>query len=381
MKLLVIITVSQNLFSLYRDQFQYFKELGVDVTAIAADGPEHEMLRAQGIRTIKVPMVKRPSPFSDMKSLILIWSHMLVNRYDIVSISTPKASLLGALASFFSLHKNVVFTLRGRAYENETGFKRKFYTLIDKLICKISKKVFSISKELGNELITSGLINKEKLHLIGEGSSNGVDLTRFSKANIDEQTIHDLKKKLLIQNNTKVILYSGRIRKDKGIEELVQAFKILNKQYNEVILLIQGEEDHTDPLSANIIAEIKKNNNIIRAPWSFEVEKYFAIADIFAFPSYREGFGNVAIEASAMSLPVIAYNVMGCRESVVNSKTGLLVTPFLINDFADKLLLLLNDEPLRIRLGKQGRERIVDSFDSRYIWSQILQLYKSVAKN
>ncbi|MBA6288672.1 glycosyltransferase family 4 protein [Colwellia sp. MB3u-4] len=379
MKLCVIITVSQNLYSLYRDQFKFLKDRGVDVTAIAAPGPEHQLLREQGIKTVEIPMCKRPSPFNDLLSLFKLWRHLIFNKYDVISISTPKASLLGAMASFFSHHRNVIFTIRGRAYESEVGLKRKCYMLIDKLICKLSSNVFCISKEISKDFIDSGLVNPNKIFVLGEGSSNGVDLGKFTRSQDLKVRADLIREKFNIGDSDKVCLYSGRLRKDKGITELVEAFSLLNDLGN-THLIIQGAFDDTDPLDTRILDLINISPKIHLAPWSYCVEEYFQCADVFVFPSYREGFGNVAIEASAMELPVIAFDVIGCRESVMDNYTGILVKSKSVEELSSAMRTLIKDEKLAKKLGSQGRQRIEEHFDSAILWEKLLEVYKGMLK-
>lgn len=377
MKLCIIITVSQNLYSLYRDQFIYLKERGFDITAIASPGPEHQLLREQGIKTVEIAIKKRPSPVNDLISLSKIWFHLLTHRYDIVSVSTPKASLLGALAAFFTLHRKVIFTLRGRAYENEPPLKKRFYVGIDKLICFISSRVFCVSKEIRLDFINKRLVDQNKIFVIGEGSSNGVDLSKFTKTAQTTERAAQIRSKLGIAADSRIFLYSGRIRKDKGVAELVEAFAEVCSRY-ECDLVIQGAFDSIDPLDERHVKMIETHPRIHLEPWCYEVENYFAMADVFVFPSYREGFGNVAIEASAMELPVIAFNVIGCRESVVDNETGVLVEPYSAKALAETMVRFLEQPELRRQYGQNGRKRIEDKFDSRIIWNELIKNYREM---
>ncbi len=379
MKLCIIITASQNLYSLYRGQFLFLKEAGIEVTAIASPGVEHEMLRAQGIHTVEIPMCRgNPPIFKDLYSLFLIWKHLLLNRYDIVSVSTPKASFLGALASLLSFHTKVIFTLRGRAYENKNGVIKKAYMLIDKIICLIATKVFCISKEIREDFIKTGLVNKNKIFVIGEGSSNGVDLSKFTRTKVLEKNAIKIRNRLSIPIGEVVILYSGRIRRDKGINELVKAYEILLRKGVKSHLVIQGEFEDIDPIAGEVRSLIESIPTIHIESWSLCVEEYFAMADIFAFPSHREGFGNVAIEASAMRLPIVAFDVVGCRESVLDKVTGYLIEPFSVEKYSNSLELLILDYQKRTEMGRKGRLRIVESFDSKVIWNEILNVYRNL---
>ena len=208
-----------------------------------------------------------------------------------------------------------------------------------------------------------------------------MDLRKFTKTEEIIKKVSIEKEALGISSNKICILYSGRIRKDKGIEELVNAFLILEKEFNNTCLLIQGKEDSVDKIDDNILNIINTHPNIYRADWSFEVENYFAMADIFAFPSHREGFGNVAIEASAMELPIVAFDVVGCRESIVDKETGLLSKPLDVNDFYENLKLLLENKKLRNDLGQNGRKRVEKEFDSFYIWNELIKKYNELLRD
>ncbi len=380
-KLCIVITASSHLLALYREQFKYFQKNGFEITAIASSGVEHDKLKEMGVNSIAIDMQRTPSPFKDFISLLRLIKFFIFNRFDIVSVSTPKASLLGSLAAFITFQKNIIFTIRGRAYENKKGFTKKIFENIDKLICKLSDSVFSISHEIKDDFILKSLCEENKIFVIGSGSSNGVDLRKFTKTEEIIKKVSIEKEALGISSNKICILYSGRIRKDKGIEELVNAFLILEKEFNNTCLLIQGKEDSVDKIDDNILNIINTHPNIYRADWSFEVENYFAMADIFAFPSYREGFGNVAIEASAMELPIVAFDVVGCRESIVDKETGLLSKPLDVNDFYENLKLLLENKKLRNDLGQNGRKRVEKEFDSFYIWNELIKKYNELLRD
>lgn len=377
-KICVVVTAAMNLWSLYRDQFLYLQENGFEVTALAGKGKEHLMLREQGIKTVIIPMKKNPAIFNDLLSFLRLICFFLFNRYSLVSVSTPKASLLAGLAAKITLQPKIIFTLRGRAYENRTGITRKLYDKIDQFICSISDAVFCISKEIMTDFITKGLCSKDKIFVIGSGSSNGVDIKRFTKSDNLISQGKMLRKSLGILNEDICILYSGRIRKDKGVNELIKAFQIISTSNNNIHLIIQGEYEPLDPLETEVLTTIKSNLKIHIEGWCSDVQKYFAAADIFAFPSHREGFGNVAIEASAMELPVVAFDVIGCRESVVHQKTGILCNYLDYYKFADALLKLIENKDLRKQMGAAGRKRIIEEFDCHLIWKTIVDIYNTL---
>lgn len=374
-RLCVIVTVSMNLYSLYRDQFAYLTENGFEINTVAAPGIEHQKLREQGIESIEIKMKKKPSIFYDIYSFFKFLAFFKKNQFDIISISTPKASFVAGLAAFLTGQKRIMYTVRGRAYEYSNLFTRKFYILIEKFLCKISKKVFSISHEIKNDFIKLGICKSNKIFVIGLGSSNGVDLTKFTLNESLKRAGEKIRDFFKIDKNDVCLLYSGRIRKDKGINELVLAFKEISEEYSNVHLIIQGSFDNVDPLNPNVLEHINLNERIHLASWCRDVERYFAACDIFVFPSHREGFGNVAIEASALEIPVIAFNVIGCRESVEDKVSGLLAEKIDVKLLKDTIVKLIKDQDLRQKLGKNGRKRVEKNFDSCYIWDELKKKY------
>ncbi|MFV8280288.1 glycosyltransferase family 4 protein [Christiangramia marina] len=377
-KICVVIGSAMNLHSLYKDQFKFLQENGYEITGVAPDGIEHEWLQNDGIRTKIIHLKRPPSPVNDLWSLLQLSWFFMFNRFDIVSISTPKASLIGALAASLTFQKKIMYTLRGRAYEMETGWKRKFYETIEKFVCAVSVKVFCISHELKDDVIKSGICKKEKIFVIGSGSSNGVDLIKFNLSLENLEQGRKVRKKLGLKREDLLILYSGRIRKDKGINELVLAFNRIALSRKNVFLLIQGKYDHFDSLTEEVLFLITKHPRIFQEGWKRNTEKFYAAADIFAFPSHREGFGNVALEASAMELPVIGFNVIGCRESISHGVSGLLIDEINSTQLEIGLVELIEKPKLRKELGRKGRCRIESEFDSKILWRELLNSYNNI---
>lgn len=380
-KICFVITDSMNLHSLYRDQFSYLIANSVSVTAIASPGREHKWIEDQGAKSVPIKIARTPDVVRDIISLIRIWFYFLFNRFDVVIVSTPKASLLGGLAARLAFQKRLIFMVRGRAYENTVGIKRWFFKSFDVLICRLSTCVLSISKELAQKYIDEGICAPHKMVVLGSGSSNGVDLSKFDPdLYINKKS--SIKKDLLIEDDSFVFFYCGRVRKDKGINELVGAFKLFlddSNGVNNAVLLIVGRYEEFDPLFPETRYFLETSPHVRFVQWSRCVEPYFSIADVFVFPSYREGFGNVALEASAMMLPVIAFDVVGCREAVEANKSGLLVKAFSEKELFKAMIQFYQTPELRRRLGSYGRERIKKNFDSKVVWARLLDFYRQIA--
>jgi len=374
-RLCVIVNPSIAL-TLLRKQWSLWMDNGFDVSCITGPGPEqHEKVHKLGVKTYVVPMERYPSLIKDTISLIRLWWILLWNRFDLLHISTPKASFLSALAALLSGHRKVIYLLRGRAYENMTGWRRKLINKCEWLTCNLSSVVVPISHELGEIMVKEGLCPAHKIRVIGSGSSAGVDLSRFTRTKENIAAGQQIRKQFGIGADDLLILFVGWLRRDKGTNELVKAFEPLAEEYPNLHLLLLGNYELTDPLEPEVINSIENHPRIHLLPWRVEPAPVYTAADIVAFPSYREGFGNVPIEASAMVLPVVASDIMGCRESVKNGATGLLVPRGDTQALKNAIKRLIDEPQLRQELARKGRERVEREFRQELVWQGHLELF------
>ncbi len=377
-RLCIIVNPSIGL-TLLRKQWTFWIKHGFEVHCITGPGPkEHEKVRKMGVKTYVVPMERYPSPIKDLISLMRLWWVLLWNRFDIIHVSTPKASFLGTLASWLSGHRKVFYLLRGRPYEHMTGWRRKIINSCEWLTCHLSSKVVPICHELGQVVVDEGLCPAHKICVIGSGSSAGVDLSRFTRT---EENIHigqNIRRQFGIAVDDLLILFVGWLRKDKGTNELVHAFNSLAEEYPNLHLLLLGSYEHSDPLEDHVVSLIESHPRIHHLPWRVEPAPIYTAADIVAFPSYREGFGNVAMEASAMELPVVASDIMGCRESVKDGVTGLLIPRADAQALKDALKKLIDAPELRRELARNGRNRVEQEFRQEIVWEGILKQYNEL---
>lgn len=377
-RLCVIVTVSITLYYLHRGLFAYLREHGFEVTGVSSHGPEHQTLAQQQVRTVAIPMSRSISPLRDLVSLVRLWWFLLWNRFDIVHVSTPKAGLIGMLAAWLSGHRRRVFTLRGRVYEDMTGLKRRLLASCDRIVCQLATCVIAICHEMGQAAVEEGICRADKIDVISSGSSNGIDTTRFQRNDVTACKGRELREKLGIAADSLVILAIGRLRADKGINELLEAFVEVAEWHPRVHLLLVGELEQARPLAAQTLERIHQHPRVHHVPWLTDPVPAYAAADIVAFPSHREGFGNVAIEASAMELPVVASDVMGCRESTLADVTGLLVPVANAEALRKTIERLVEDPQLRMTLGQNGRRRVEAEFRNEIIWKGLLEKYRAI---
>jgi glycosyltransferase involved in cell wall biosynthesis len=190
-----------------------------------------------------------------------------------------------------------------------------------------------------------------------------------------------LKEKLYIPSDDIVFCFIGRLVKDKGINELIQAFVELNKQHPSTKLLLVGPfERELDPLLPATEEEIQNNPNIISVGFQSDVRPYLAISDVFVFPSYREGFPNVVMQAGAMELPCIVTDINGCNEIITDGVNGLIIPSKDKKVLKEKMELLLIDNDLRMQLKSVAREMITSRYEQELVWEALLKEYKSLER-
>jgi len=377
-KLCIIINPALAL-TLLRKQWNFWMDNGYEVYCITGpDTERHEKIRSIGVKTFIVSMERYPSPVKDFISLIKIWWILLWNRFDLIHVSTPKASFLGALAAKLAGQRRILYLLRGRPYENMVGIKRKLMNICEWITCHLSNCVMPICYELGENIVSEKLCHSDKICVVGSGSSAGIDLSRFSRNEENEKSGLQIRTQFGIKADDLVILFVGWLRRDKGTNELIKAFVRLAQQYPALHLLLLGSYEYSDPLEAWTVEQIKSHPRIYHLEWHVEPAPVYTAADIVAFPSYREGFGNVAMEASAMGLPVVASNIMGCRESVKDGVTGILVEKGNVESLEQGLKKLIDDPDLRKQMGQAGRYRAETEFKQELVWAEHLSKFQEI---
>lgn len=377
----IVATASLSIKTLYRGQIRSLVDEGAKVTFVADIGPEHELVELEGGCSVQIPIARKPSPWKDLVSLVRLFRFFLFNRFDLVIVSTPKASLLGSVAARLTLQRRLLFIVRGRAFEQYKGVKRKLFESFDRVSCLLSNAVQFISRDIMNDYISKGICKEGKAYMVGIGSSKGVDLDKFRPNVLSEDERAQRRQDMGIPRDATVFVFCGRVRRDKGIEELVESFLRISGEKDAVdafLLIVGPNEFHLDPVSKFIAEEIDNNKRIITFGWVDKVEELFALSDIFVFPSYREGFGNAAVEAAASGLPVIAFDVVGCRESVSHNVSGFLCDFGNVDDFSEKMKVLAFDKKERERISSSGLVWARENFDRDRVFKENVSKYMSI---
>lgn len=379
-KLIRITTVPSALAYPLRGQPTYMNNNGFDVIMISAGGKETAILQQQeDCPHIVVPMTRKITPFRDLWALIILIRIFLRERPDIVHTETPKAGLLGMLAAWFCRVKCRIHTVAGLPLMIEKGFKLRLLSFIEKLTYAAANHVWPNSPSLKHYILEHRLCAAKKIHIIGKGSSNGVDIKRFNKKNISESELKELKDTIRFDQQFTYLLFVGRMVFDKGIVELVNVFQKLYEKNKSLRLILAGPfERSLDPLPAPIEEAISGHPAIIHISWTDKVEHLMAIADYFVFPSHREGFPNVLLESAVMKLPVICSDIPGNLDIVEHGRTGLVFTCSDEDSLQQELNHALENKQESLQMSEQLYQFVYNTFPREEFWKTMLDKYNKL---
>ena len=386
-KLIRITTVPLSLKVLLKGQLRFMASNGFDVKGVSSEGEElREVHENEGIAVEAITMSRKITPFQDLKSLWEMWNFLRKEKPQIVHTHTPKAGIIGMLAARLAGVPHRLHTVAGLPLMEATGIKRKILNFVEKLTYSSATRVYPNSKGLYDFILQNNFTQSNKLKIIGNGSSNGINTVFFSPVQVSEIENVALREKLNIQPDDFVFVFVGRIVSDKGINELIKAFSELqtaeNNQLTSIkLLLVGGLESDLDPLNPETLAEINQNRDIISVGFQQDVRPFFAISDALAFPSYREGFPNVVMQAGAMGLPSIVSDINGCNEIIVEGENGLIIPPKNVEKLKEKMLTLARDKNLYIKLKENSRRMIENRYEQSVVWKALLEEYEGLLQS
>lgn len=291
---------------------------------VSADGKEiNEIVKKEGCPHEVIPFTRKITPLQDLACLWQLYNLIKREKPDIVHTHTPKAGLLGMLASKLAGVKIRIHTVAGLPYMVAEKQKKSLLVKIEKLTYSWATHVWPNSRSLKRFIVDENLVGQEKLKVIGNGSSNGVDLEKFNRGVLKENHLVAATMRIMPGDNDFIILAVGRLVKDKGIEELVTAFLDSKISERSKLVLLGSFEQELNPIDEEIVRKIKDHPRIVQIEWTDHVAHYLALADVLVHASHREGFPNVLLEAGAMQVPIICSDIIGNTDIVTNKKTGL----------------------------------------------------------
>jgi glycosyltransferase involved in cell wall biosynthesis len=376
-KLIRITTVPMALKYLLPGQMKYMKQNGFDVIMVSADGKERQdVIQNEGCEHIIIPMTRKITPFADLRSLLRLYRFFKKQKPDIIHSHTPKAGLLGMLAARLAGVSIRIHTVAGLRFMTSAGMTRKLLVRMEKFTARCATNVWPNSSSLLQYIKEHKLVKPGKLAIIGYGSSNGIDLRRYSRTALDPGKLEEIKKQVQFNPALVYLLTVGRIVKDKGIDELLKAFSTIHRERNDIRLVLVGTfEDELDPVGEETRMLLKEHPGIIHINWSDEVEYFMALSAMLVHPSYREGFPNVLLQAGAMECPVVCSRIEGNIDIVDDGQTGIIFEVRNAKSLEEKLRFSLQ-QPEQLKIFSRAlRNKIEQQFDQRFVHESLKNKY------
>ncbi|WP_081210073.1 glycosyltransferase family 4 protein [Salegentibacter sediminis] len=378
-KLIRITTIPLSLEKLLEGQLSYMNQ-HYQVTAVSAEKDRLEKYgRENGVKTFWVEMTRAITPLMDIKAVWKLYNYFKKETPLIVHTHTPKAGIVGMLAAKLAGVPLRLHTVAGLPLMETTGKKRKLLDFVEKLTYRLATKVYPNSRGLKEIILKEGFADDKKLKVLGKGSSNGIDTAYFDPSAFSKKDKMKIRRDLNIPDEDLVFIYIGRLVSEKGINELVAAFKRLQQNIPDISLLLVGPfEEELDPLSEESMQSIEDHPKIYTTGYQADVRPYFAVSNVLAFPSYREGFPNVVMQAGAMGLASIVSNINGCNEIIVEGKNGMIIPVKDEGALFNVMELIAQNEDYRLRLASNSREEICKYYEREEFWQILLKEYKSL---
>ena len=376
-KLIRITTVPISLEKLLENQARFFKT-HYAVTLVSAQKDELEALaKDQGVAFFPLQITRKITPLQDLRCLLQLVRFLQKEKPHIVHSHTPKAGIIGMLAAFIARVPVRMHTVAGLPLMEAKGIKKRILYAVERLTYRCATHVYPNSKGLMDFIQKKHLAEKTPLQIIGKGSSNGIDTGHFNADSISDQELIKCQKKWTIAQDDFVFLFIGRLVGDKGINELVSAFEQLSNKLPKVKLLLVGpQEPILDPLAKSTIKAIDQNPSIISTGYQQDVRPFLKMAQVFVFPSYREGFPNVVLQAGAMGVPCIVSDINGCNEIIEDEVNGFVVPPKQVQPLTKKMQSLYEDAEKRNTFIQRTQTLIATNFERAQYWKLLLAEYQ-----
>lgn len=375
--LIRVTTVPISLKVLLKGQLRFMSDY-FEVIGVSSGGEMlNKVAASENVRVVPIQMTRKVTPFRDILAIYQMYRLFSQTKPHIVHSHTPKAGLIAMFAAKLAGVPNRLHTVAGLPLMEANGIKKALLIFVERLIYACSTNVYPNSKGLKKYIESLNITENEKLNVIGSGSSNGIDCDYYHPSHVSDTEIEQVRNKYRLSESDMVFCFIGRLVKDKGLNELVAAFSELCGEGIK-LLLVGNFEEELDPLSDDTMALMKQCENIILTGYQEDVRPFLKVSDAVVFPSYREGFPNVPMQAGCFNLPCIVSDINGCNEIIEDMENGIIVPTKDVDSLKDAMRLLIDNVDVRQEMGSVARDRIVDNFSQRRIWEKLLDVYQKI---
>ena len=375
-KVVRVSTVAMSLDILLKGQLKYLNHY-FQVTAVSGEDKHLDSIRKrEGVPTKSINIKRHISIFHDLISLFKLYIYFKKSKPQIVHSITPKAGLLSMVAGYFAKVPIRIHSFTGLVFPTKSGWMQMLLIRMDRLLCACATHVYPEGEGVKQDLLTYK-ITKKPLKVIHNGNINGIDLDFFNPKRFKDQ-LPVIREGLGFLPDDFVFVFVGRLVGDKGINELVAAFEKSSKKDTSKsikLLLVGPYENQLDPLELNTMTAIKSNNNIITTGFKDDVRPFLAASNVFVFPSYREGFPNVVLQAGAMGLPSIVTDINGCNEIIRSDVNGIIIPVKDMQAIYNAMKKLVNDKSYYNKLQDKSRPLIVKNYSQSDLWNALFMEY------
>lgn len=372
MKKIIIVSTVPNLFKKVLKGQPRLLSRTHEIILVSSDGVQ-EYANCEGVRAKVVEIRRNISIFRDILSLFNLTIFFYQEKPDIVHSFTPKAGFICSLASFLARVPVRVHTFTGLIFPTSRGLKRLLLQFLDSVTVKLNTNIVCEGRGVWNQLVSSGF-KDHKFNIIGNGNIAGVDLDYYNPS----LELNDLPSISNIDNNVTILAFIGRLNKDKGIYELIDAFEMLT-EIVDARLLVLGDVDCSNPICDDLLAKINNNEKIFRFGFNDDIRSFLRVSDWLVLPSYREGFPNVVLEAGAMNVPAIVTDIPGSNEIIENGFNGFIIPSKSKNDLKDCMLEVISLPSDKYNeMCINARNNICNKYERKAYQSKLLKFYEGL---
>ena len=383
-KLIRTSTVAISLDYLLKGQLAFLKN-SYEVLAVSGQDEHLEVVtQREGVQTKSLVMQRNISPLQDLKSLWQLYWLFKKEKPLIVHSVTPKAGLLSMMAAYLAGVPIRIHTFTGLIFPSKSGIVKQLLIVMDRVLCRCATAIYPEGQGVRQDLMHYKITNKP-LKVLANGNVNGIDLEYFNPNLFSKEQMQSTRNSLGIAPDDFVFVFVGRLVGDKGINELVAAFELFSIANNQQpttnnqklkLLLVGPFESDLDALKPETLRIINTNKNIISVGFQRDVRPYFAISACLAFPSYREGFPNVVLQAGAIGLPSIVTDINGCNEIIIDGENGCIIAVKDTQAVVEAMQKMIVDTDFRTHLQQNARPMIVSRYEQSVVWEAILEEYR-----